>query len=190
MKKNKGVTFIELMVVVVILSVVSLALYSTFNNGIKIWQRINKQLPEEDLDIFFDRFSRDLSNSLKFTGINFLGTEKRLEFATLLSSSRLEKRTVGKVIYFYEPGRKVLNRQQKDFAQVYSAEEGMGTETLRNIKFLRLRYYIYDKEKKEYFWKDESSTGKIPLAVSIELELSDDMQAYNFTKTVSIPVGG
>ena len=189
-KNNPGFSFIELIIVVSILSVVSLAIYATFNNGMKIWQRVNRQLPEEELDIFFEEFTRDLRNCLKFAVIGFLGREDRLEFATLTGSAGLKGRTVGQVSYLYEPAREMLIRRQRDYSQVYSDAEGKAEDGVRNIKSVRFKYYFYSKEKNEYYWQEESLTGAIPLAVRIELELEDEKQLSKFARTVTIPIGG
>ena len=109
-QKVQGFTLIEMLVVTVMLSVISLAIYATFNNGIKIWQKINKPIPQEDLYIFLDRFVSDVKNTFKFTGLNFLGKVDRLEFPALVDSPRLNKKTVGQVVYFYNSTSGALNR--------------------------------------------------------------------------------
>jgi len=192
MKKNSlGLTFIELLVVTVILSIVSLAIYASFNNGIRIWQRVNKNIPEEDLNIFFDRFALDLRNALQFSGINFSGGSERLEFATIINSQRLQKRTVGEVIYLYEPHKQILKREERDFSQIFSGEDGLIRQSLTKIGYLKFQYYSYDKNKKEYVWEEEwLAGGALPLAVRIEIEFKDGVQTHKFTKTVSIPVSG
>lgn len=182
-----GFTLIEMLMVTSMLFVISLAIYATFNNGIKIWQRINVKVPEENLNIFLDKFSRDLRNSFIFAGLNFSGQEEKLEFASLVSSLHLNKRTVGKVIYSYDSGEKTFSRQQKDYAQIYSEESDENIQSLENIKSLNFQYYIYDKEKKEYFWQD-GSLDNMPLAVRVVLELDNGTRIIKFIKTVSIPV--
>lgn len=191
-KKNSlGFTLIEMLIVTAIISVVALAIYATLNNGIKIWQRLNSQLPEEDLNIFFDKFSLDLRNSFKFSGINFSGTIDTLEFPTLVNSLRLQKRTVGKLIYVYEPQNRILNRYQVDFAGVYSGESNASCQqSLRNIRVLKFQYYLCDEQKKEYFWQDEWSNEGLPLAVRVELEFDDGKEIKKFTRTISIPTAG
>jgi len=189
-KPNIGFTLVELLLVLAMLAIVSLAVYATFNSGIKIWQRINTEIPEEDLDIFFYKFSSDLRNSFKFTGIDFLGEKDKVAFSTLVDSQRLKKRTIGQVIYSYDFLAEILNREERDFSQIYSDESNIATQSLRNIKSLKFQYYSYDKEKKEYLWNDEWQKKELPLAIRIELEFDDSTQANKFTKTVSIPAGG
>ena len=191
-KKNRrpAFTFVEMLIVTVIMSIISLAIYAALNNGIKIWQRINKELPEQDLLIFFDKFSNDLKNSFPFQGISFTGTENMLGFATLVSSPRLQNRTIGKVTYFYDSASEVLHRQQQDFSQVYNQEESENIKSISNIKSLNFHYYFYDTERKSYSWQYDWQNEKLPQAVRMELELDDGKEVRKFTKTVSIPVGG
>ena len=207
---KNGFTLIELLIVTALLAVISLSIYATFNSGVKIWQRVNKQIPEEDLDIFFEKFALDLRNSFKFNGLNFLGEEKRLEFSTLVNPVRdrpplggrlllpvisngvnspgINKKTVGKAIYLYDSESKIIKRTLLDFSQIYNGEEGTTQQVLKNVKLLKFRYYLYDKEKKEYLWQDEWLKEDLPLAVRIELDVVDGAQINKFIKTVSIPV--
>ncbi len=181
-------TLIELLLVVVLLSVVSLAMYAVLNNGIKIWQRVNKGLPQEDVFIFFDKFSRDLRNSFKFSTIKFSGRETSLEFATVINSPRLQKTTVGRVLYSYDRQMQVFSRQQDDYSQVCEGGEGSLVQSLNNIKSVKFHYCIFDKDAKEYLWYEEWTKENIPLAVKIELETEDGSQIRKFTYTVGIPV--
>jgi prepilin-type N-terminal cleavage/methylation domain-containing protein len=184
-----GFTLIEMLLVIAVVSVISLAIYATLNNGLKLWQKANRQLPEEDLNIFLDKFTVDLRNSFKFTGIDFSGAPFRMEFPTLVSSQALRSRSVGRVGYGYEPGSGVLIRAQQDFSQAYTAES-RPLPVLSNIKSLKFQYYVYDKEKKEYLWLEEWAKEGLPAAVRIELEMGYDSQDNKFIKTVSIPCSG
>jgi hypothetical protein len=61
---------------------------------------------------------------------------------------------------------------------------------MKSVKSLKFQYYFYDKEKKEFLWKDEWQKTELPLAVRVELYLEDDAGAYRFTRTAEIPFGG
>lgn len=187
-KIKRGFTLVEMLVVTVILSIVSLAIFTTFNNGIKIWQRVSVLLPEEDLDIFFDRFSSDVKNSLRFDGLKFTGTEYALELITIVNTPRFQNMTPGKVIYSYNQHSKIINREELDFSHIYTEEKGIATRSINNIKSFRLQYYFRDKERKQYFWQAEWMKEELPLAVRLELEFDDGSQIRKFTKTVSIPI--
>ena len=100
-KETRAFTLIELCLVSLIASVIGLAVYFTFCNGMRIWQKANQIVVEEDLSIFFDRFASDVRSCLKFSGLGFLGTKERLEIASLVVSPYLRNKTIGGVAYFY-----------------------------------------------------------------------------------------
>lgn len=190
-RRNKeGFTLIELLIVTALLAVVSLAIYATFNNGIKIWQKINEEVSQEDLDIFFEELVLDLRNAFKFSGYDFLGKEKQLEFITLVDSPRMHKNTVGKVIYSYDPESKIISKSSLDYSQIYEDSGGMTQQLVRNVESLKFQYYFYDRGTKEYSWLDEWSRDGLPLAVRVGLNFGQASQSSEFVKTVSIPVGG
>lgn len=189
-KNNAGMTLIELLITLTILSVISLAIYASLNSGLKIWKRINQQMAHEDLDIFFDRFGHDLRNCARFTGLTFTGTQERVEFPTTLPSPRLGGDVIGRVSYAYDPQSKTLIRVQQDFSQIYSGEESSKIQPVPDLGSVKFRYYVYDKQTKEYSWREDFWEEDFPLAVRIELESGDGPQAQSFTRTVSIPVSG
>lgn len=184
-------TFVEMLIVTSILAVVSLAIYAAFNNGVKIWQKINAQTHEEDLNIFFGKFTTDLKNSFRFTEIDFLGESDELQFSTLVNSRRLGKRTAGEVIYSYDSMRGIISREERDYSAIYRDEDGEITRLAGDIDSLEFRYYFYDADVDEYIWLDEwdEEEGRIPLAVKVELKVGDGAETVKFVKTVDIPTG-
>ena len=189
--KDRGLSFIEIVIVMVIMSLISLAVYANLNSGIKIWQRINKPRPEEDLNIFLDRFAQDLKNALNFQGLDFLGAEDSFELASAINSPALKTKTVGKVIYYYDRRDKILKRQQQDLSQIYNRQDSSLTRQLENVDALRFQYCSYDKEKKEFIWQEEWKTkDELPLSVRIELEFNNGTQTKAFSRTVDIPISG
>ncbi len=189
--KAAGLSFIEIVIVMTILSLISLAVYANLSNGIKIWQRINKPVPEEDLNIFLGRFIQDLKNTLRFKGLDFLGAEDSFELASTINSPALKKKTVGKVIYYYDRRDKVLKRQQQDLSQIYNRQDPSLTHQLENVDSLRFQYCSYDEEKKEFIWQEEWKTkDELPLSVRIDLEFNNGIQTKGFTETVDIPISG
>jgi hypothetical protein len=107
-----------------------------------------------------------------------------------LTSPRLDKRTVGKVTYFYDPFNDVIKKEVKDYSHVHSGDEGPVTRLLENVVSLKFRYYFYDKEYDKYFWLDEWTFEYLPLAVMTELEFDDGKTVTKFSNAVTIPLGG
>ncbi len=186
--RMRAFTLIELLIVSVLMSVVSLALYATFNSGIKIWQRISQTVIDEDASIFLSKFRRDLSNGVRFAGIDFSGDSQQIRLPALIYSPQLALRTVGEVIYAYKDGE--ISRKERDFSHIYGQQEGFYESVLKDLEYCKFTYYSYDREAKEYFWEEEPAEGSLPLAVKIELEYKGAGRPRRFIQTVDIPVNG
>ncbi|HAH21276.1 MAG: hypothetical protein A2Y00_02415 [Omnitrophica WOR_2 bacterium GWF2_43_52] len=185
-----GFTLIEMLIVAVTFSVISLALYASLSNGIRIWQRIyNNDVAPEEREIFLDRFAHDLRNSGSFQMIDFLGEKDSLTFQTIVNSRQLQKTTVGKVSYGFNQQTATLDREEADFSRVCEGKDGVITHSLSNIRSLAFYYYYYSKEDKEYLWLDEAASD-MPLAVRMKMEYLDEQKNETFVTTVAIPVSG
>lgn len=189
-KKSNGFTLVELLIVSALISIIGLAVYSVLSSGIRIWQRVNIEMPTQDLNIFLDKFSLDLRNSIEYKDLNFIGSKDQFEFATLLENSHFGGRTPAKVRYYYNYREKKLYREELDYSQIFNGDREDGTESLANIESLQFSYYFYDKESNAYSWLDKWPHEILPAAVRIEMKLNGVNQNNSFTKTVTIPISG
>ncbi len=194
-KDQRAFSFIELLVITGMISVIALAGYATLSSGIKLWQKINQPLLEENVDIFFERLTHDLINSLKFKTIPLIGERESLEFASFIYSPQFPQGTLGQIIYSYDPSQEALHRSQRDFSQIFLKETDSKRLLLSGLKSLKLQYYDYNKESKGYSWKEEWGNRQeplavFPLAIRVELEMESENQRHAFTKTVYLPLGG
>lgn len=189
--KKSGMTFIELVIVLSMVGVISLAIYSNFSNGLKAWQRVKTPLVQEDLNIFMDKFRVDLRNSFKFKGIVFSGTSEALQFPTLVSSPGLRIRTVGLVSYDYDRDRKKMSRGQNDYPGIHSGHGPVITQSLNGVIALKFQYYSFNEQEKKFSWQSEwNGEDKLPLAVRCEFDLENTSGRASFSQTISIPAGG
>ncbi|MCK5288146.1 MAG: prepilin-type N-terminal cleavage/methylation domain-containing protein [Candidatus Omnitrophica bacterium] len=184
-KKNKlGFTLVEVLIVTVMLPVISLSIYSAFNNGIKIWKRVNNPAIEEDVNIFFEKFNYDIQNSFKFEGIDFSGKHNMISFPTLVFSDRMNNRTVGQVTYLYDISKRSIIKEEKDYSHIYNIKEGKRKNLLTNIKELEFSYCYYDKQEKKYYWQAEGIDGFF--AVKVKIKIVKDGIFKEFIKTVTV----
>ncbi|MFH1478837.1 MAG: prepilin-type N-terminal cleavage/methylation domain-containing protein [Candidatus Omnitrophota bacterium] len=183
---NKGFTLVEMLIVMVIMSMISLAIYSTFNSGVKIWKRLNNQISAEDVSIFFERLEADLKNNFKYEGMDFVGDKAKLSFPTLVNSLDMEKRAIGQVIYSYDQYAGSVIREEKDFSRVHRDIEGNKRTVLKEITSLVFDYYFYSEEDKDYSWEESLDKDKDVLAVRVRLGLKDGKEKETFSKTVRI----
>ncbi len=186
---KKGFSLVELLVVTAMLGVVSLAIYSTFNNGLKIWNKINQPLAEEELGMFFERLSQDLGNCFRSVTIPFSGSINNLTIPTLVDNRQLNFRSLGQVTYLCNPQSGLLWRQQKNFSQIYSKTEDEAAVLLKNVKFFKFEYYYWDAIRKQYLWKEEWSGAGVPLSVRVSLSLDEPSQSDKITRTINIHPG-
>ncbi|HOW42507.1 MAG TPA: type II secretion system protein [Candidatus Omnitrophota bacterium] len=190
-RSRAGFTLIELLVVTVMLGIISLALYSTFSAGATIWKRTQALVIEEDVNLFLEHFAQDVSTTFLFTGIDFIGKKDRLEFPILLQSRDLQKRTVGKVVYVFNPEAMTVGRAQLDYSALFRTEEPVFARALPRVIQCVFSFYMIDPQTKETYWADDFSAEKgmsLPLAIRIELEVHHGESVQRFVRTVSIPV--
>ena len=183
-----GLTLVEMLIVSMILGVISITINSALNSGVRVWRKINQELPQEAINIFFDKFTTDLHNTFNSTNIKLEGDDERLELPAFVSSRRFSGRLPGEVIYVYDKGKDELYRQAKDYSDVYSDKQGVITPLIKNIHSLKFTYYFFEAERKYYAWVDTWKKEWLPQAVRVELEVNDENKIKQFTRTVSIPL--
>ena len=82
MNNKRGLTFVELMIVVSLTAVVGIAVSAALGSAVDMWGRINETVVEEDVAIFFDKFSTVLRNTILCEGIAFVGGENSISIPT------------------------------------------------------------------------------------------------------------
>lgn len=192
--RKKALTLIEMLLVVSMLSIVMLAIYSTFNSGLRIWERLIQRKPVESLSIFFEKISGDLRNGFSFEEIPFSGLSREVNFASLVLSpvgDREEDYAIGRITYFFNPAKGTLNRQTADYSQLYQSERSKTRELMDDVVSFKLYYYYYDSRRDVYLWKEmwfeEDEEAKLPLAVRVNVSYMEDGLRKVATRTLDIP---
>ena len=188
---KKGFTLIEMLIVLAMLSLIGLAIFATLSNGIRIWQRLNQAVGQEDINILFDRIARELRNTFEFSTIKFQGEEDKVAFATFITtpgSYQPQETGIGQAIYYYNKTSRQLTREKRNYTQIFKGEGGTKEELLKDIDSLKLSYYFHDEERREYLWQEAWHREGLPLAVRIELELHNGSQNKKITQTINIPI--
>jgi hypothetical protein len=172
-------------------SIIGLAIFTTLNNGIKIWQRLNQTVGQEDINIFFERIARELRNTFAFNTIRFSGENHQIAFATFLTApgvSQPQQSGIGQVVYYYDRANKQLIKEQRNYSQLYKGDSGAKQELLKQINSLEFSYYYYDQESREYLWLPVWQDDYVPQAVRIKLEFDDGKQLKNITRSIDLPL--
>jgi len=198
-----GFSLVELLIVSSLVAIIGLALYSAFNNGILIWQKVNQGLAAEDAGIFFDKITHDLKNSFNFASIKATGTDISITFPTLIKFKDKEgaKDGIGQVSYFFDKKNELLCRRQSNYSEIYQGRGYNDQDSVKNVTRLKFQYYYYDSKLNEFSWREtweddgffkeeekEETRQPMPLAVKIELEVKDGDYRQKFTDIIAIPI--
>ena len=193
---NRGMTFIELNIVVVLFAVICLTIYGSFSAGMRIWERAKKSSPECDAHIFLDKISSDIRNTVGFSPIIPHGSGSALSFAVFQPVSAavagngvaaLSSAGIGRVAYNFDAQQGILYRSYRDFRQeAAGAPESRPRPILNNLKSLSFAYCYLSREGNEWtnIWE-----GQPPLAVKIELLFVVNNRPVTMSKTVSLQAG-
>ena len=211
MNTTKGFTFIELLVSMAVVSLVGLAVYSVFANGIGAWRRgtIDKTYLRS-IRINSEKIVRDLRNTFGFSNIAFEGTEDFVRFPALIlvtSDSDQEEEIenhyeVGRITYFYDEGEKSLCKEKKTYPEIFeegdldddvSVDDLAGEALVTGLNSLKFSYCYLDNTTQTYDWKDDwkkEEQDSIPQAVKIEMSFEEDfIEEGEFNRTILIPIG-
>jgi len=186
---RRGFTLIEMLIVTVILSVISLAIYSSFASGMRIWKRLSAPSESEDQVVFFDRLGHDLRNAVKISGTALSGSEDQVEFLLLADSKAMGIRTVSRAGYAYEADSGSIKRWLQDYSAMFTGLEPGKRIVLSGVSQAKFSYYFFKQDEKSYAWIDRWSNVNLPLAVRVELEFDRSHGGGNVSRTFSIPVG-
>ncbi len=191
---SKGLTLIEMLLAVSLLSVLSVAIYQSFSNGIKVWDRAREFVVEEDISIFFDKLESDLNNIVKFSQIVFKGEEKELEFCSVVrtpqdphfkDSEGVFIDQIGKVQYFYDRLKKGIYRRQSNYSEsLYEKVKIDGRLMISQVEDLEIKYHFSSSEK-----NGSDHEGSIPMGIEVKIIFSDSRGKQSMERFYSIPLG-
>lgn len=195
-RNSRGFSLIEILMVVSLVTMISIAIFGVFQSGISALERVTVSSPEEDIQIFFEKFSRDLQNTFHYTGINFRGEGETIRFPTVMIT-RTElggDSGIGRATYSYDASEDAIVRLTENMSDLFQEKSDEPVPVLRKVRSLKFQYYEFDLAQKTFQWLDEwndEDTKKTDLlAVKLEMELEDEGQTRTITKTVAIPISG
>jgi len=186
-------TFIEIMLVVALIGMVSLALYKSFANGLRVWQKSRELIVEEDILIFFDKFAQDLRNTFVYTSLPFKGDIRRVDFPAFvwmpsMNSHEREgefKDQMGRIEYSYDDAQKQIIRRQANYSQAMNGAYEMPQTVARFIDSLHFRYY-YLTSSEEVF--SEEVLEVMPAGIEVTVQFSDVNGTREIKRYFNIPL--
>jgi prepilin-type N-terminal cleavage/methylation domain-containing protein len=195
MRREAGFTLVELLVVVSLVALIGMSLYAMFGSAMDMMHRVSRSEVAEDVDIFLERFDREISSQVTFKGIPFDGKETLLSFPSRIGLDKKSplNRGIGRVSYFFDESHRTFARRQENLNQIYKPEDETGaTAALEGVSGLKFQYFVYRKAEKIFEWVPEwnslENNGEIPSAVKVEFGCVRGEETYAFERTVAIPI--
>lgn len=193
--KKSGMTFIEVLIVSALIAVVSLSLYHGLNNGLKVWQRSQQLVVEEDILIFFEKLTKDLHNAYRFSTIAFEGVPSRFAFPVIQNSvieSSLNEQSqeyteqLSKVEYIFDYNKNTLFRRQANYAQALEDQYAQPRAIVKGVSEVVFKYYYMTDTDEIY---TESVLETIPSRIEVTVSFSDRGYRRAMRKDIILPIG-
>jgi prepilin-type N-terminal cleavage/methylation domain-containing protein len=195
--QKRGFTFIEILLVTALMASLSLAVFLCLSNGLKLWHRAQQTILQEDVAIFFDKFSADLRNAFSFSTLAVEGREHSFAFPTIVwmradrgSVRAAEEFTdqLGRVRYVFDSTDGVLARQQANYSQGIRQvwADGAPQVLLRGATEVRFKYH-FTGEKGDDFRAEAKDS--LPSGVEVEVRFGDGEEERTFRRFFPVPVG-
>ncbi len=193
---KRGMTLMEILIVVSLMSMLSLAIYKSLTNGLRVWERSNQMVVEEDILVFFDKMARDVKNAYRHSLVLFEGGMMTFAFPSVVSilpdvQSGLPEdvfvEQLGKVEYYYDTLHKTINRRQAGYGQALQRQFSPPRIMAQSVDRVRFLYY-YLADQNELV--SEKVLDTMPNGVEVIVKFSDAKGTRELKKYISIPIGG
>lgn len=191
---GRAFTMVEMLLVVAVLSVITLALYRSISNGLRVWDRVYRFSVEEDVAIFMDRLTTDLRNLTMYSRFPFQGQTTRMVIPTLVRVPADRKshegsdeivEQLGSVEYYFDGLRSSIYRKQGNYGQTVrrrSGPAGRLAQPVQSLKFFYLK--IEHQNIVEY-----PALDQVPLAVRVEVEFQDQRGVpHKVSRLIHVPL--
>jgi len=185
---------IETILVMGLLATISIVIFGTLSNGLKIWKRGYQSVAEEDLLIFFDKMSHDVHNAVELRQLTSEGKDSSFAFPTIvrtpadaklaLDSEYVEQ--IGKVEYYFDAAQRGIFRRQANYSQALENKYGQERLLVADVRSVNFQYY--DQKTKQFQLLPET-TAQLPAAVRVTVSFGSTHHPQSIVKLISIPVG-
>lgn len=181
--KKRGFTLVEVLVVTVIFSIISVGIMTNFVSGIKIWKRSQDLFRVYgDLILTLEKVSRELRRSVNIPEIGFEAVSgNEFSFPALVGNSCM------KVTYRFDPEEKTFLRGQVSSKDIIAEKEkeGYKEEKIIDLDELNINYFYYNKDDKSLGWQDswKKEDGILRL-----VKLNGKYNGKEFSKIILIPI--
>lgn len=194
--KSQAFTLIEVLLVSSLIAIVSLAVFRSFSNGLKLWNRAERLNREAEVAIFLDKMAEDLRSTQLISGISFKGTATKVSFPAIVLTQADPRSTrakeeiidqIGAVQYRFDAGTHTIFRRQANYSQSLKGNWPEQEEPIvSGVEDLILHYEV--ASDKGFLLKSEID-AVVPMGIMVEVHFNDDSGSHQLKRFLSIPVG-
>ena len=198
--KKYGLTLVEMLIAMTILSFLGAVVYTTFSQGMSLWHRAAKDHPETDVEIFFEKLTHDLRSAIVSERVHFKGVQDQLDFFTRVTAQEVNPRESGtglvpvQVHYAFVKSRKAVTKSQESLKQVLSplldAPSADERTLIGQVSGCAIEYYDDDGRDNAYLWKTRWEKDCLPLAVKVDLDYRVGSDTRKYSRIVPVLAGG
>ncbi len=192
-KSRRAMTLVEILIVVSVLGMLSLAMFNALSVGLRVWKKAQAVHIEEDIVILFDKLTTDLHNVYLYSKIDFEGNLHAFAFPAMVriqvedpNKEPVWDEQMGKIEYNYDISRHAILRRQADYGQALKGMYDEPQVLIEGVKALRFHYlYITDEGEK---WSDTILEG-LMAGVDVEVVFEEAFRERVIRKSINIPLG-
>ena len=191
----KAFTFVEMLLVISLLSVIAIAVFRAFVNGVKIWEKSYEARPEKDIMIFFDKLSQDLHNAMTYSLIRFEGKEHMVSFPAIVRTLQdpnlsggqdIYINQIGRVEYDYDPLKNRIYRKQAGYGQ--ALKDDFDNEQILADGILSL-VFQYDYREEKGFQTRQIARETLPSYLQAAVTYGDIRNPRRIQKDIPVFIG-
>ena len=188
-------TFVEVLIVISLIAIISLSLYNALSNGLRVWKKTRELVIEEDIAVFFEKLTKDLRNSYPYSQIPFEATENKFAFPTIVKTIADEAADLPKgelveqvvrVQYVYDYNNDTITKSVANYSQALQGTYGSEMVLVRAISKLTFRYIYLTKDGEI---KSTEASNVFPSSLEVEVEFFDKGKLKKLRKLIDIPIG-
>ena len=192
---SRAFTIVEMLLVISLLSMISVAVFHAFVNGLKIWEKSYEARGEEDIFIFLDKLNRDLHNALAYSLVSFEGKESLISFPAIVRTPQDPRishgenvyiEQIGKIRYYFDSANNRICREQANYSQALNNEFAYEEILARDVQSLRFRYEYYEGSS---FVSRERARETMPSYLQVAVVYGDVKNPKKVDKNIPVFIG-
>lgn len=180
LRRKDGFTLVEMLIAVLIISVLAGAVYATFAQGLRLWQRAGQEGPALEMEFFLEEMISDLRNAMPYGSAVLSGDTDYIQFYKLAPGGGAAEEGNGdrldvpvRLRYQADPVGKAVMKKEESYFKILAPKTDVPARekmVASGIGTCRFEYYGRDSHRNVYEWKRRWSESYFPAAIKISLE--------------------